>query len=345
MYGILVRILMPLCYKHNFMNTLSIFTLKVLRKLYAKTFGGCQLPPLQRIESPDKASEMIYELLMRDEPCMIARFGSTELNALMNYLSVNAKCHSLLKYIKGEQPEWWWDSKKMELMKQWSGFFPATPKTMQQFGKLMLNDIKELDLLGSWRIEENFIKEQLAGVPKVKLTLLEPYHSSNPWSRALKGKSVLVVHPFATLIERQYQKRKLLFKNPDVLPDFELHTIQAVQSLGGEGNGFKDWFEALDWMKYEMDKVNYDICLIGCGAYGFPLAAHTKRQGKKAVHLGGALQLLFGIKGKRWENPDYGLHWGLPKDAYSSLFNDYWVRPTKNETPDSAGRVEGGCYW
>lgn len=47
-----------------------------------------------------------------------------------------------------------------------------------------------------------------------------------------------------------------------------------------------------------MDKIDYDICLIGCGAYGFPLAAHAKRKGKKAVHLGGALQLLFGIKGK-----------------------------------------------
>lgn len=49
-------------------------------------------------------------------------------------------------------------------------------------------------------------------------------------------------------------------------------------------------------MKDEIDKRDYDIALIGCGAYGFPLAAHIKRSGKKAVHLGGALQLLFGIK-------------------------------------------------
>lgn len=32
---------------------------------------------------------------------------------------------------------------------------------------------------------------------------------------------------------------------------------------------------------------DYDICLIGYSAYGFPLAAHAKRKGKKAVHLGG----------------------------------------------------------
>lgn len=47
-----------------------------------------------------------------------------------------------------------------------------------------------------------------------------------------------------------------------------------------------------------MDKVEYDVCLIGCGAYGFPLAAHAKRTGHKAIHLGGSLQLLFGIAGK-----------------------------------------------
>ena len=27
---------------------------------------------------------------------------------------------------------------------------------------------------------------------------------------------------------------------------------------------------------------------LGCGAYGFPLAAHVKRMGKKAIHMGGS---------------------------------------------------------
>lgn len=327
------------------MNTLSIFTLKVLRKLYAKTFGGYQLPPLQRVENPDKASEMIYELLMRDKPCMIARFGAFELSTIVNYLGVINSRHSIVKFITGEQSAWWWNEKLIRYMNSNAGFFSPTKEMLTQFSKMMLEDAKEVDLLGSWRLEENYLSAQLANAQKVKLVLLEPYHSSHPWSSALRGKRVLVVHPFAELIERQYQKRELLFKNPDVLPEFELQTIPAVQSLGGENKDFGNWFEALQWMKNKIDKRSYDICLIGCGAYGFPLAAHVKRQGKKAVHLGGALQLLFGIKGKRWENPNYGLRWGLPKDAYSSLFNEHWVRPSQNETPASASKVEGGCYW
>ena len=86
-----------------------------------------------------------------------------------------------------------------------------------------------------------------------------------------------MIHPFAELIEAQYARRSDLFDNKDVLPDFELRTVKAVQSLGGDNQGFKDWFDALEWMKREIGKADFDICLIGCGAYGFPLAAHVKK--------------------------------------------------------------------
>ena len=329
------------------MNTFTILALKALRKLYAKTFGGYQLPLLQREEDPDKASEMIYNLLISDEPCMIARFGSTELSALVNYLGVNSKHHSILKYIRGEQPEWWWNKNIMNQMQQWSGFFPPTPENMQRFGDLMMQDMKELDLLGCWIKNEAYFTKGLEHTQRVHLRLLEPFWANKPWTRCLKNKNIVVVHPFTEYILSQYNNRTLLFSNPDTLPKFaSLRTVKAVQSLGGEDNGFKDWFEALKWMEDEVDKEDYDICLIGCGAYGFPLAAHVKRQGKKAVHLGGALQLLFGIRGKRWENPSYGVkEWGIQYGSYSSFMNKYWVRPGEGGRPKNANQVEGGCYW
>lgn len=329
------------------MNTFTILALKALRKLYAKTFGGYQLPLLQREEDPDKASEMIYNLLISDEPCMIARFGSTELSALVNYLGVNSKHHSILKYIRGEQPEWWWNKNIMNQMQQWSGFFPPTPENMQRFGDLMMQDMKELDLLGCWIKNEAYFTKGLEHTQRVHLRLLEPFWANKPWTRCLKNKNIVVVHPFTEYILSQYNNRTLLFSNPDTLPKFaSLRTVKAVQSLGGEDNGFKDWFDALKWMEDEIDKEDYDVCLIGCGAYGFPLAAHVKRQGKKAVHLGGALQLLFGIRGKRWENPSYGVkEWGIQYGSYSSFMNKYWVRPGEGGRPKNANQVEGGCYW
>lgn len=323
------------------MNSLSIFTLKALRKLYAKTFGGYQLPPLQREEDPDKASEMIYNLLSDDKPCMIARFGANELNAVINYLGVNAKNHSIWEFIQGKQSEWWWNKNIMHYMQNNAGFFPATPENMQRFGEMMIEDAKEVDLLGSWLKQEYFLQNYFSSsLSKVIREACNPFFAQKPWSRYLEGKNILVIHPFEESIRAQYQKRELLFENTDILPQFNLKTIKAVQSLGGDNNNFKDWFEALDWMKAEMNKTEYDICLIGCGAYGFPLAAHAKRQGKKAIHLGGSLQLLFGIKGARWENPNYN-----PKYNYAALMNQYWIKPNNNEKPNNAGNVENACYW
>jgi hypothetical protein len=90
-------------------------------------------------------------------------------------------------------------------------------------------------------------------------------------------------------------------------------------------------------MKSEIDKTEYDICIIGCGAYGLPLAAHVKRMGKKSIHLGGVTQLLFGIKGKRWE--EY-IVW-----PYMNLFNEHWIRPGERSSVKNGNSVEGGCYW
>ena len=95
-------------------------------------------------------------------------------------------------------------------------------------------------------------------------------------------------------------------------------------------------FLSLIFTKDEIDKIDYDICIIGTGAYGLPLAAHIKRSGKKGFHLGGVSQLLFGILGRRWEN--------TIRSPHSTLFNEHWVLPNSNETPKNANVVESACY-
>lgn len=323
------------------MNKFLEIVLKGIRRIYIKMF------PVECTSSsekdPENASDMIYQLLSKGEPCMIARFGSTELSCIVNYIGITAAHRSVIKYVRGQQPQWWWNRNIMLQMKNWSGFFPATEEKLSLFCEMMQRDAKELDVLGSWLKDENFVLRHNKRVKKVSFLCLEPYWSNRPWSRVLEGKRVLVVHPFAEDIISQYNNhRELLFADKRVLPEFaSLRVVKAVQSLGGESNGFKDWFEALEWMKNEMDKEPYDIALIGCGAYGFPLAAHAKRTGHKAVHLGGALQLLFGIKGKRWDNIKYNPEYNY-KDG---LFNDFWIYPDSKTKPKNSQQVEGECYW
>ena len=96
-----------------------------------------------------------------------------------------------------------------------------------------------------------------------------------------------------------------------------------------------DWFGRLDRMKQEISELDFDIALIAAGPYGFPLAAEIKRTGRKAVVVGGVLQLFFGIRGARWDNS--------PK--HRNLYNEYWIRPGDECKPKDFYRVEGGCYW
>ena len=324
----------------------SIIILLTLRKIFTKIFS-VEIKEFDRgFTDPNKASDLIYNLLASGKPCMIARYGEFELASVVNCLGVKNAQHSCLKYISGKSPQWWWNKRLMKFMQSNAGFFPSTEENLMKFGEMMVEDSKQLDILGSWLPdEETMITSFNLNLTKVTLLALEPYWSKNPWSRILEGKKVLVIHPFASLIEQQYkEKREILFDDKRVLPKFDLKTIKAVQSLGGDCE-YSDWFEALDSMKKQMDATDYDIALLGCGAYGFPLAAHAKRMGKQSVHLGGALQLLFGIRGKRWDHPDYGIQEFGKQNTYKTLFNDSWVYPSASYIPSNAKQVEGGCYW
>jgi hypothetical protein len=286
----------------------------------------------------DYANALIKSALLADEPVMIARLGSTELNCMVNYLGVKQKDKytSAKGYITGKTPAWWWSASLVQQMQDWSGFFPAEIKQVERFCEMMIGILPDVDILGSWLKEEKFFDEELSGSKKVMLEDLEPFFTPRPWTAALAGKKVLVVHPFDEAIRNQFEVRELLFEN-QLLPDFELITIQAVQSLAREKTPFNNWFEALDFMKEKISATDFDVCILGCGAYGFPLASYVKSKGKKAIHLGGVTQLLFGIKGNRWEN--YVVY------PYMNLYNDYWIRPGDKNRPKKAAMVEGACYW
>ncbi len=321
------------------MNRPLIAVMKTLKSLYGMIFKKIVPPRPICIREPDSASKQIYFLLTRDEPAMIARFGSTELTCIVNYLGIQQVGRPFIGFIIGKAKPWWWNKNIIQQMTTCAGFFPKNIKAVEKFCQLFIQEIPMVDLLGSWLPDETLFKKELRSAIKVDLELLNPYFSNSPWTQALEGKKVLVIHPFADTIKLQYKKRELIF-NDNLLPDFDLKTIKAVQSIAGEVTQFNTWFDALDHMKAQMDAIDYDICLIGCGAYGFLLAAHAKRMGKKGFHLGGSLQLLFGIRGKRWENPGYN-----PNYNYAALMNEHWVKPADEDRPVAANKVENACYW
>lgn len=290
----------------------------------------------------ESANEIIYHAIDTTTPFMVARLGSTEMKPTLYYSTLvkNSIVKNMLLYLKGDidyifnKKDYF--TRMSSTMLSHSGFFCINKEdSLKVFAQRMEEYIAEMDLCGAW-LNEYILKDKFSKKAQFcKLEDLEPYDYDKPWSQALKGKRVLVIHPFAESIKAQYARKDSIWPDKEVLPDFELITIKAVQSLGGAETPYKDWFEALEAMEAQMDIIEYDVALTGCGAYGLPLAAHAKKTGHIGIHLGGPLQILFGIKGKRWDN--------IPEVA--KFYNDSWVRPLPEETPECHAAVEDSCYW
>lgn len=270
----------------------------------------------------DDANAYIKKYIESNKPFMLARYGSTELYATEVFdLKLRFKYNNALNMLCNN-----------------AGFFPYNYNDAEQFKNLLIKASENVDIFAIWNMfmEEQYIKKYMRDVYLTQLRFIEPWFAENPWTEALKGKKVLVIHPFSETIIEQYKKREYLFENKKILPNFELEVIKAVQTIAGEKDDrFNTWFDALNWMYEETIKKEFDVVLIGCGAYGMPLASMIKNAGKQAIHMGGVLQILFGIKGARWDDDP----------IVSNLYNEYWVRPSNNEKIINASSVEGGCYW
>lgn len=274
----------------------------------------------QKILTSSEFNKIITNKILSTEPFAVSRIGATEIDCIYSYY-------------KNKR----FNKRHFLMMQQNAGFFPVDNRSLERFSKKYFEDIHYIDLFGYWKNsgEDKILNKFSSQDTKItKLKNLEPYYHENPWTKALKGKKVLVIHPFVNTIERQYANKDNVYAD-GLLPDFTLITLSPPQTIGGVSSEFESWFQALDYTINEINNIDFDIALIGAGAYGLPLASHIKQMNKQAIHLGGSLQIVFGIKGKRWDDHPF----------ISNLYNEHWVRPNENEKPKNYQNVEEGCYW
>lgn len=280
------------------------------------------------IVTPDyEGNEIIKQMLLEGKPFAVGRPGATEVIMLLQ--------SELL--LNGQRTAATDEEYKMLFVN--SGVFPRTVEMVEKVGAYEASLFKECDLMNvSYCVLEDYIYTKNI-TPDTKLTYiraLDYWRFEKPWTMALKGKKVLVISPFAKTIEAQYSKRDKLYQNEEILPEFTLYTVKAVQTGGMETDDrFKDWFEALEYMYTEAMKFDFDVAILSCGAYSLPLAVKIKQAGRSAIHMGGVCQMLFGIKGRRFED----------EPGASEFFNEHWTYPSREETPKSADMCENFAYW
>jgi len=247
------------------------------------------------------------------------------------------------------------------------------PNTIDFFQNKWCSTYKEylqtMDLEIHWTRGKSPVQRE-AAVTLKSLQVLESWTWNKPWTKFLRNKTVLVVTAFPETVSRQYhQKRKLLFpSNPHVLPEFKKlivlgaplpnwnstgkynstympkHTTLEEHSpvISGEYR-FSDpegsWYLEVESLKYRINQTFYDnggfdVMLIGAGSLAVPAGSFVSKNLNKTVFImAGAIQLLFGIKGTRWEN----------RGQYRDYFwNEHWTYPPIVQGSEN---MEGSAYF
>ncbi len=159
----------------------------------------------------------------------------------------------------------------------------------------------------------------------------------------LSGKKVLVCCPFTKSFEEQIVRGSLLFSNhPNKAfryPQFDLVSLPTpITYDGAKHYPHHDWFETCDSLCATIDNLDFDLALLSCGSYALALGSHIKSLGRGAIYMGGALQLYFGVAGRRYL-----------QEYYTKFMNRHWISP--REVPDvtvqdeSAPSEAWGAYW
>ena len=242
------------------------------------------------------------------------------------------------------------DIKHIEDMDYYDGIYCENNEQAKEYGEIYNNSIRNSDALACFPMLKDVQKQQHIYLNKFQLPalhnrVLEPFYCSlegfQPWTQYLDNKKVLIISPFTKSFKEQHQQNFKIFKKSEkqiFVPSQEFIFYKCFNTLAGN-HLHKNWRETLDIMCNEITQIDFDIALLGCGGYGVPLCYFIKSHlDKSAIYIGGGLQLLFGVMGKRWENMDL---WREIIEENGTKF----VYPTPKEKIDNYKVLCGGSYW
>lgn len=291
-------------------------------------------------ESVENGSRVLYHTILKclkdGKGCLIGRHGTLELT-------------TLLQTIQNPQLI---DKQRTELLELHAGVFPRTNESVADWIVHYWEASEAADgMAAGWYkplavAEWSYLDKHNPTATRIPLRSLEPYYVKplDRWTRALEGQKVCVVSSFAETMEQQLVNAESVWSDnrETLLPEtVEWSFVRSYYSPAlAKGRcewptGIQSWSDAVAHLETEIMATGAKIVLLGCGGLAMPLAHRLKKKGVIAIVLGGAIQVLFGIKGRRWEK----------HDVISGFWNAAWVWPSIEETPNAADRVEGGCYW
>ena len=261
------------------------------------------------------------------------KMGSVEASCLIEYLS------------KGPNRNWDTNGHGKTLRMAAAvnaGVYPPENENLDKWAQLYLSSVQDLDYVLEWCPEygDKAIIDNFCYKTKKFYSFgdYEPFFiKENNWLKSLNKTNVLVISPFENTINKQFERFDEVW-NSEVTFN-TLKTLRCPYSPYVSGTKeYESYFDALSDMQLRLLDLEFDLAIVGAGAYSLPLLKTIKMMGKTGVHLGGATQLCFGIKGSRWSQD--------PNFKNSEFYNrESWIAPLESDTPKNNKLVENGCYW
>lgn len=315
------------------------------------------MPPVFH-QNGDECFRAATEILSADKPAFLSRIGGSDTNALVAYRAeahrpederraINQKFWDVCKRYNGYYDRAGSEENYVRYLHEIERCYRASPYLI--FCNYQLLQIYfEAFIHPQWRQKEieyeagykNLIKDiataqpdlQCFPYPFVENMVFDDWNLFRVFQNVLAGKKVLVISPFAASIEANFHNRRTFFKRGYQYPEFELklyNTPITYDGLPAEYYPHDSWFDTLAAMKDAIGKIDFDIALLSCGSYALPLGVHiADGLGRKAVYVGGILQLYFGVMGRRYENEFFtdqlnleSYIYPLEKEKYLKHFN------------------------
>ena len=280
----------------------------------------------QELFEPNVAHHEICMAIKNARPFAVGRLGGVEASIMMWALGIKPETGMLAPPLTFLETQ---------LGATNAGIRPRNKPSYRLFAKLCKESLAMLDWQGVWKTSyEAACLERLSPRQLVNVETLAPSDTPGEhWMDALEGKRVLVVSPFDATIRSQIPKLGGVWGKRGWAVNAEFKVVPFLYLI--DENCGETWWGVYQRIATVIEGADYDVGLFGCGGLGLLFAADAKRAGRVGIHLGGHLQLLFGIYGKRH----------LEQEWFRAMINQYWVRPDSSEVPETAQRVENGCYW
>ena len=317
----------------------ALFTRGIIvaqRTLYGNKTGRGACSMMPGVLSYRESVDFIREGILSGRPFMAGKIGTGDNETMLRYIDIHDKESALVKTLKlftGQRRPFWWDNSIRAGIGVCAGVFPPTVEGIEEFCRIYETYIPEMDGFASCADGESRVHDRYCPTATpIAWESLFPLREGYSWFGALKGKKVLVVHPYEKSIRLQCEKARRceLHKGQGSFPAFELLTYKPVNSIGGKSKEFSRWSDALQHMIDDVSKIDFDIALVGCGVYGVPLSVHIKRMGKVSIHTGGSTQLIFGIKARAYD--------------YWKVYNENWIHALPEDVPSNMGLIENGRF-